>query len=410
MNRSFRLTDDSPFIRRAIASGREGVEVVKVVKAWSRNLGVQDLALGLALAVINVVSVLSYHAQLHPFWLALVLLAAQAVPLAWRRRWPVPVMAVTGGVRVAYDVLGFTFAPFPLGPMIAFYTVFESSGLLWRGVVGVLSATGISISLTAPGHDEPYQAIYQGLIFVTAGVAGLLSRARREALRSQTTRADRAEAELELRAARERMTIARELHDVVAHHVSLIAVQAEAAASSLPNRPAVAAKSVSIIGVTARASLTELRRILGVLRAPGSDSNGQAAPPAASLADLDALLEQVRGAGLLVELAVSGDPFPLAPGVDLTAYRIVQEALTNTIRHSAAATASVALDYEPGSVTVRVRDSGAAAPATPTARVNGSGGFGLVGIAERVASCGGYLSVGPDPGDGFTVTARLPSP
>lgn len=374
--------------------------------------GVQDLALGLVLAVVNVVSLVPYRKDLHPFWLALVLVVAQALPLIVRRRFPVPAMAIIGSVRVGYDVYGFAFAPFPLAPAIALYTVFDRSCWLWRWVVGVLTGVGLTISLSTPGHDEPYQAIYQSLILVTAAVAGQLSRAGHTALRAQTSRADRAEAELELGAARERMAIARELHDVVAHHVSLIAVQAEAAASSLPHRPAVARASVDIISETARVALTELRRILGILRASASGTDGAAGShtsPTVSLTDLDTLLDQVRGAGLAVGLTVTGDPFPLAPGVDLTAYRVVQEALTNTIRHSAATTAEVALDYAPGYVALRVSDSpNGSARVVRQPAVSGSG-FGLAGLAERVASCGGSLSVGPDAGGGFTVSAKLPA-
>jgi hypothetical protein len=135
--------------------------------------GVQDLALGLVLAVVNVVSLLPYRKDLHPFWLALVLVTAQALPLIVRRRFPVPVMAIIGSVRVGYDVYGFSFAPFPLATAIALYTVFDRSCWLWRWVVGVLTGVGLGISLSTPGHDEPYEAIYQGLIFVTAAAAAV---------------------------------------------------------------------------------------------------------------------------------------------------------------------------------------------------------------------------------------------
>jgi signal transduction histidine kinase len=255
-----------------------------------------------------------------------------------------------------------------------------------------------------------------------------------------------------------------------------MAVQAEAATSLLPGRPAEAAQSVEVIAATARQALTELRRLLGVLRGPAAQLE---TAPSASLADLGVLLDQVRGAGLAVDLTVQGTPGPLAPSVDLTAYRIIQEALTNTVRHANAAQAAVTLCYEPGFVTVSVTDSGrdratvpvvngtvnraANGPATgrpangssgnatpvtgspvtrrPVTRrpVNGSpgpgtpvkgvsargtpgaapagdqaepvrsGGFGLAGIAERVASCGGSLSVGPTDAGGFAVTTRLPA-
>jgi signal transduction histidine kinase len=380
---------------------------------------VQDLVLAVALAVVNVLSLLAYRGLLHPLWLALVLVAAQGIPLAWRRSWPLAVMIVVGGVRIAYDRIGFGFAPFPLGPAIAFYTVIDRSAPLWRWITTAAVTAGIAISLSARGHHEPYDAIFQAMIFLTAWAAGVLSRTKRAHLRAAQGRADRAEAELDARAAREaaaeRARIARELHDVVAHHVSLVAVQAEAAASLLPGRPEQARRSVDVIADTARQALAELRRLLGVLRGPAERPE---TAPSASLTELDALLDQVRGAGLPVELTVKGRSSPLPPGVDLTVYRIVQEALTNTVRHAAAARACVTLAYEPGYVTVSVADSGpgrdgTAAPADGGQAGAGarlaSPGFGLAGIAERVASCGGNLTVGPTAAGGFAVTARLPS-
>jgi len=210
-------------------------------------------------------------------------------------------------------------------------------------------------------------AIFQATVFLTVWAAGALSRTTRANLRAAQSRADRAEAELDRQAAeaasRERTRIARELHDVVAHHVSLIAVQAEAAASLLPGRPDQARSAVDIIGDTARQALTELRRLLGVLRGPAERPQTS---PSASLGELGEVLDQVRGAGLPVHFTVVGTPEPLAPGVDLTAYRIVQEALTNTIRHSRAARATVTLRYDPGHITVSVTESGRR-PAGPTA-------------------------------------------
>jgi signal transduction histidine kinase len=379
--------------------------------ASRRQERVQDTVLGIALASVNAVSLLPYRAQLHPLWLALALVTAQGIPLIWRRSWPVPVMIVIGAVRVAYDQAGFLFAPLPLGPAIAFYTVIDRSHpvLRWLTVAG--TAVGIVIGQAAPGHNEPYDGIIQVMIFATAWSAGVLARAKRASIQAERSRADRAEAELDRQVShaslRERARIARELHDVVAHHVSLIAVQAEAATSLLPGRPAEAQRSVEIIGNTARAALTELRRLLGVLRGP-SDSLQKA--PSASLGELPGVLDQVRSAGLAVGFEVTGEPCQLAPGVDLTAYRIVQEALTNTVRHARAARADVALRYEPGYITVSVTDSGPVnGHGTRNASLPAGSGLGLAGIAERVASCRGSLTVGPTTAGGFSVTARLPS-
>jgi signal transduction histidine kinase len=187
---------------------------------------------------------------------------------------------------------------------------------------------------------------------------------------------------------------------------------------------------VQIIGQTAREALAELRRLLGVLRGPAGVAGGRASTsPSPSISELDEVLVPVRQAGIAVDLRVEGSPAKLAPGVDLTAYRIVQEALTNTVRHSGAGEAAVTVSYEPGYVTVSVTDTGngpvaaaAGRPATPagaglrqtlngsSARPAGPGGFGLAGIAERVAWCGGSLTVGPGRAGGFAVTARLPAP
>ncbi|HEY0716901.1 MAG TPA: sensor histidine kinase [Streptosporangiaceae bacterium] len=373
----------------------------------------QDGALGAALGVVSILSLLPYRGSLHPLWLAIALVALQGLPLLGRRVYPVPISLLIGAARVTYDQAGFGFAPFPLGPAIAYYTVMDRSGAVWRWIVTAGVAAGVSVSLAAPGHSEPYDAITQGFIFLTAGVAGVLTRARRASLAAAQDRATRAEAELDRQssraAAQERAKIARELHDVVAHHVSLMAVQAEATASLLPAQPDKAQRSADIISDTARAALTELRRLLGVLRTPSEQLE---TAPSASLNELGGLLDQVRGAGLEVSFDARGTPARLAPGVDLTAFRIVQEALTNTIRHARTARATVTVTYEPGHVTVSVADSGPRrGPAV--AGLAGPGpdgtGLGLAGIAERVASCGGQLSLGPTAAGGFCVTARLPA-
>jgi len=386
-----------------------------------------DAGLALALAAVNVVALLPYARQLHPLWLALVLVSAEAIPLAWRRAHPVRAAFVIGAARVAYDRLQFGFAPFPLGPAIAFYTVIDRCGPAWRRISCLLVVTGVTLSQLTPGHSEPYDAIFQAFIFGTAWAAGVLSRTKRASLRAAENRADRAEAELDQQAARaaaaERTRIARELHDVVAHHVSLMAVQAEAASSLLPARPDDARRSVDIISATARQALTELRRLLGVLRGPAERLE---TAPSATLADLSTVLDQVREAGLPVDLDVVGAPYPLAASIDLTAYRIVQEALTNTLRHTTATRACVTLSYEPGYLAIGVTDCGPRrATSWPASNGRAVGhpdghagrtapglagsGLGLAGIAERVASCGGSLTVGPTADDGFAVTARLPA-
>jgi signal transduction histidine kinase len=397
----------------------------------------QDLILAVALTVVDVAVLLFYRSHLHPWWAAMTLVAAETLPLTWRRSWPVLTFLVVGTARVSYDVAGLAFAPLPLGPAIAYYTVIERCPTRVRWAVTGLVPVGMIISQAAPGHSQPYDFTVAVLTFLTAGLAGMLSRTRRAYLRAAEARAASAEARRDQEtagaAAAERTRIARELHDVVAHHVSLMAVQAEAARSLLPGRPDEAARSVDVIGATARAALTELRRLLGVLRGP-ADSLETA--PAVSLAGLDGVLDQIRRAGLPVELTVTGPATRLSQGTDLTAYRIIQEALTNSMRHARASRAEVRVAYEPGYVTVQVTDDGEGraggglvpvgtgpgqrdgSPAAGRAGfgltansqpASGRAGFGLAGIAERVASCGGSLAVGPT-STGFAVTARLPTP
>jgi signal transduction histidine kinase len=418
----------------------------------------QDAVVAIALTLVNVGTLLPYRGQLHPQAVAFVLVILETLPLIWRRTWPVAVFLIIGIARETYDQIPLGFAPLPLGPAIAYFTVMDRCSTRIRVAISLLVLYGIFESQATPGHTEPYDFSVAVLVFAAAGMAGILSRTRRAYLAEVESRAARAESmrdsQAALAAARERASIARELHDVVAHHVSLMAVQAEAAASLLPGHADQARSSVEIIGRTAREALTELRRLLGVLRGPAERPE---TAPSPSLDELDALLGVVRGAGLAVDLQVTGQPCHLAHGVDLTAYRIVQEALTNTLRHAPQATATVTLAYEPGYVTVAVVDSGpgtlAAAGARPATRtvtrpwaapIPGAGagagavtvadqasmtatadrparaepgnspaapvspGFGLAGIVERVASCGGSLTVGPTETGGFAVTARLP--
>jgi signal transduction histidine kinase len=397
--------------------------------------------LAVALALYNLGSLIPEHRQLSPVYLAYALVVLQALPLAWRRSWPAVAFLAVGVPRVLYDQIGFGYAPLPLAPAIAYYTVMERCSDRKRVVLSLILLAGCIQSQTLPGHTEPYDFFVNTLVFVAAGMAGVLSRTHQAYLREVEARAEQAEGERDrqvaLAAEQERTRIARELHDVVAHHVSLMAVQSEAAAALLPDRPAEASKSVEIIGTTAREALTELRRLLGVLRGPAdptlSSPRGQTAP-APSISGLDEVLVQVRQAGIAVDMLIEGTPGQLTPGIELTAYRIVQEALTNTVRHSGAANAAVTVRYEPGFVSVSVTDTG-----RPVARFGvgapvragaggrnggsgssgvsgvsgvsgGSGGFGLAGIAERVASCGGSLTVGPVAEGGFAVTARLPTP
>jgi signal transduction histidine kinase len=201
--------------------------------------------------------------------------------------------------------------------------------------------------------------------------------------------------------ASERTRIARELHDIVAHNVSVMVVQAEAAEEMLErNKPDRARIPVRKIEETGRAALTDMRRLVGILR------DGDVRPvlaPQPGIANLDVLLVKVRESGLPVELEVRGAPVPLPPGIDLSAFRIVQEALTNALKYAGRAHAHVLVRFTPGALELEVRDDGAGGAAARS-----GGGHGLVGMHERVALFGGELRAGPDPKGGFRVQARLP--
>jgi len=380
---------------------------------------VQDTGLALALAVLNVLTLLPYQSDMQPAWLADLLVAAQCLPLAFRRLFPVPMAIATGVLRTAYDVGGFGYAPLPLAPAITFATIADRSGRLMRWGAIVTTISVMTWVQTLPGHTEPYDAIVQYFIMGAAWVIGILNRHRRVALAAAASRAEQAEASLDAAAATaaaaERVRIARELHDVVSHHVSLIAVHAEAVGALLPARPEAAATSADLIGSTARAAMTELRRLLGVLRvASHEDDERPVLAPVPALSRLGDLVDAARAAGLDVTCDVSGPAAALSPSVDLTAYRIVQEALTNAVRHAPGAAASVQVRYAPDSVAIEVSNTapaspaGSPVPAVPAVAGPAGSGYGLAGIAERVASCGGSLALGPAPDGGFTVSARLP--
>jgi signal transduction histidine kinase len=202
--------------------------------------------------------------------------------------------------------------------------------------------------------------------------------------------------------AAERAAIARELHDVVAHHMSVMVVQAGAARAVSGSDPAAAAAALRQIEASGRTGLAEMRRLLEVLKAE-EDGDGRAPQP--GLARIDELLDAMRASGLPVEAVVEGTPRPLSPGVDLSAYRIVQEALTNALRHAGGASARVLVRYAPDGLELEIADHGSGPRDDPEA----SGGHGLIGMRERVHLFGGELEAGPRRGGGFLVRARLPS-
>lgn len=253
-----------------------------------------------------------------------------------------------------------------------------------------------------PTH-EAGSLVFTPLSFAIAWLVGYALHERTTRTEAAEERADRAERDREAAArvavAEERARIARELHDVVAHAVGVMVLQVGAVRHRMPESDAETRQALENVEKAGRTALAEMRRLLGAMRR--EDEQAELSPQP-GLADLDRLLDDVRAAGLEVRLNVHGDPVPLPPGLDLSAYRIVQEAVTNTLKHAQAHHADVEVTFEPGDLLVEVRDDGRG-PSTSDGL-----GHGLVGMRERVKIFGGDMSAGGAPGGGFVVRARLP--
>jgi signal transduction histidine kinase len=337
---------------------------------------------------------------------ALVLL--HTLPLAARRRFPGAVLALGVASGLAVAALGVEPIVLGLAILVAVYSV-AAYGDRWVSLAGLAAAElgSAAVQLT-PGRFQNPTVISNGLVIGAAWLLGHFVGRRRAytARLEKTAELERTRAEQARRAvAEERLRLARELHDVVAHSISVIAVQSGVGAHIAATQPEEAAKALAAIEATSRAALTELRRLLGVLRQEGEPEGDLA--PVPGLADLDALLAEVAKAGLGVRLKVEGTPSPLPAGIDLSAYRIVQEALTNVVKHAGPARAQVTIRYRDREVVVEVTDDGRGVT-VPTGNGRARVGHGLIGMTERVQVFGGDLEAGPRPGGGFRVAARLP--
>jgi signal transduction histidine kinase len=327
------------------------------------------------------------------------LLILSAAGLLVRRQYPVAALVVTSVPVWVYVALGFPGGPVFLAMIGALVTAITSG----RRVAGWV-ALGVGYPMfvwVAPwvgGRPLPPPAAAIGVAawLIAFGVVVELAKTRRE--RAAQYRRTAAE-EARRRAGEQRMAIARELHDVLAHHISLISVQAGVALHLLDEQPEQARTALTAIRQASRESLGELRSVLELLR---HGEEGAPRAPAPGLEALDALVARTSAAGLPVTVEVVGTARPLPAAVGLAAYRIVQEALTNVTRHAGPATATVRLAYAAQELTVEVTDDGTGAEDT-----SGSG-QGLLGMAERAAAIGGEVDAGPRPGGGFRVVARLP--
>ncbi len=378
---------------------------VERIEAIARALGVPrpiDLAIAGALAVWALIEAVAVDGP-GTLVTRIVFALAVTLPLLWRRVAPLPVLLVICGLLVlratTADVAEYGTAPFP-SMLVATFSVGAHMGSAWLAAPAILApiASMVVATRTDFWSTEPQPGDVAIFVFflVAAWTAGRV-------VHHRSAQADRAAAESGALAreavAAERARVARELHDVVAHSVSIIAVQAGAAESLIDRDPARAKEHIGAARRTAGEAMTEMRRLLGVLR-----EDDPVYAPQPTLADLDRLVEDVRAAGTPVELVREGaDDAPLPPGVDLAAYRIVQEALTNVRRHAGAAPTRVVVRRTAGLVDVEVVN------AVPDGPGEGpGGGHGLPGMRERVRLYGGSLDAGPRDDGGFGVRARLP--
>ncbi|MFF5493407.1 sensor histidine kinase [Streptomyces aquilus] len=364
-------------------------------------------------------------------WQGWLLGAATAVPLVWRRRAPF-VMACA--VSVATPAQALYHAPPPdlmYGGFVVLYTM-AALGRPWQRRFMLVGWTiGVTLVMTHKESPEPFEYAFQLMSVACAYAFGVLARVQRAYTAELEDRARRLEreraADSARAAAQERARIARDMHDILAHAVSLMVVQAEAGPVVVRSDPARAEAAFDAIAGAGRDAMAQLRRILGVLKE--DQRNGTSPQP--GIRALPALVRQVgESTGLRVRLSTTGEPLPLPPDTDIAAYRVVQEALTNTVKHAYASSAIVELDWTEEALTLTVTDDGCGptgsgsaltssgrgptgSGAGPTSSGAGparpGGGHGLIGIRERAAACGGEARAGRGPDGGFRVVVRLPA-
>jgi signal transduction histidine kinase len=340
-------------------------------------------------------------------WFSLPAFAVMVAPLFTHRRFPFAAPAAywvlaAGVTFVDGQLIPFTTSVFVLGMVVAFMLGHLREAAKARFGLAIVLAGAAIVVYNVPGHAAS-QLAFIPILFGICWLAGFALRRRAEQAEAAELRATHAEQERDtatrIAVAEERARIARELHDIVAHAVSVMVLQVGAVRHNLP-KP-LGEDRDALIGVekTGRAALTEMRRLLVVMRRDGDRAE---LTPQPGLDDVGALVGEIGRAGLPVELRVRGNPYPLPPGIDLSAYRIVQEGLTNALKHARASRADVTIQYAPGEVQIEVCDDGRGAGQ------EGGSGHGLIGIRERVKLYGGDMTAGTTNGGGFTLTTRLP--
>ncbi len=338
---------------------------------------------------------------------------AFAIPLLWRSRWPLPVFLVIAGIAFVQWLVGIrVLGDFAL--LIALYTVASHEEQPTALAAAAILQFGVLLALARWFHGEHIRT-FVGLtgLVVAAGILGRNIRNRRRLLASLQERTARLELERDqqgrLAAAAERARIARELHDVVAHNLTVMIALADGANYTLRDAPDEAQAALETASGTGRRALAEMRRLLGVLRDDG-DGPEAGRDPQPGIAEVDRLVEQVRAAGLPVSYRVSPAVRTLPDGIQLTLYRIVQESLTNTLKHAGpSATADVEVSATEHDVRVSIADTGIP-PSSASGPVNGSSGSGLKGMRERAAVYSGVVQAGPRPEGGWRVEAQLALP
>lgn len=342
--------------------------------------------------------------------LAYLLAAVITLPFAVHRRHPMPVLAVSTWAVVVYSLGRFSAFPgYPLFVLLFGVSAHADRRRSQAALIAVVAAMSVALIMQPAGVVTDGTWISTMLAVAVAWLSGENVRSRRLQVAVLQERSRRLESDREGRARQavgeERLRIARELHDVVAHSMSVIAVQAGVAHHVIDSRPELARQALATVETHTRSALVEMRRLLGVLR--HGDEPAASLTPAPGLSQVDALVQQFRAAGLTVDLRVQGEPDGIPDGVDLSAYRIVQEGLTNVLRHGGPR-AAVTIDHQPEVVRVEICDDGRRPDPAVAPDPALGGGHGLIGMRERVSIFGGTLLTGPGPDGGFRLAATLP--
>ena len=404
----------SPLVRSIVDTARRSPGWLR--RPWAADLGLVG-GFGVFAALVTVQAARAGSGRRPLDWLAWALLALATVALAFRRRRPALVVLATSAATVAWVGLRYPLGLIWVTPLLALYTA-AAMGRRRLAMAASLALAALLVgwALADPTIGTPAEVAEAVLIVALAVATGEVARGRRDYLAEAERRAVEAERTREetarRRAGDERLRLARDLHDITANTIAVIAIQAGVAEEALRGCPEPAREAVRAIRASSRQALTELKATVATLREGEATA---ARGPLPSLDRLDELVAQARGVGVQVELAVAGRARPLPPAVEVTAYRIVQEALTNVLRHAQATSAAVRVRYQNDALEVEIDDDGRGGQPAAPSRAGGGGvpagslpGHGLTVMAERAAAVGGRLEAGPRPTGGFRVHARLP--